>query len=49
MGNKYVGIQMPGGVMLNGQQLKDEASLEISNIEQEIKDEMQMPPVMQVG
>ncbi len=47
--SKYNGIQMPGGVILNGQQIKEEAVQEIEEIEEEIKSEMQEPPSFFVG
>jgi hypothetical protein len=40
---KFSGIQTLGGVMLNGQTLFDEATLEMENLEQELVDDY-MPP-----
>jgi len=41
---KFGGIQLPGGVQLNGQQIYDEAESEITMLEQEMQDKYEVPP-----
>lgn len=40
---KFAGVQLPGGVMLNGQQIFDEAEKEIENLEQEMQSKYELP------
>ena len=46
---KFAGIQMPGGVMLNGQAIYDEAVVEIQKIEEDIQSLNVLPPDILVG
>ena len=46
---KYQGMQLPGGIMINGQQIFDEAVQEITEIEQQIVDTFQEPPNFMIG
>lgn len=46
---KFSGIQMPGGVTLNGDKILDEATAEVKEIEQEIRDQYEAPPMFFVG
>jgi len=46
---KFGGIQLPGGVQLNGQQIYDEAETEIANLEQEMQDKYEVPPEFILG
>ena len=46
---KFEGVQMPGGVTLNGQKIFDEAMDEIKELRQEAQDVWQLPPDMFVG
>lgn len=46
---KFQGMQLPGGVIMNGQQLYDEAIQEIAEIELSIRREMESPPVWLMG
>jgi len=46
---KFEGIQMPGGVTLNGQKIFDEAITEIENLEVEMRDTYTEPPNFMVG
>jgi len=46
---KFEGIQMPGGVTLNGQKIWDEAMAEIDNLENEAQSTYVEPPMFQVG
>jgi hypothetical protein len=45
----YDGIQMPGGVTLNGQKILDAATLEVKEIEAQIRAEYEAPPQFYVG
>ncbi len=46
---KFNNMQLPGGVMMNGQQIYDEAEAEIKELEMKMLDEYSLPPDMQVG
>ena len=41
---KFDGMELPGGVTLNGQQMYDEATEEIRNIEEEMQLKYETPP-----
>lgn len=45
---KYGGVQLPGGVVLNGQQVYDEAQAEILRLEEELHN-LELPPLMMLG
>lgn len=40
---KFEGVQLPGGVTLNGQKIYDEATEEITSLREEVKDTYQLP------
>ena len=46
---KFAGMQLPGGITMNGQQIFDEAVAEIKEVEQMIRDTYQEPPGFLVG
>jgi hypothetical protein len=46
---KFEGIQMPGGVTLNGQKIYDEAVEEIRYLETEMESSYQEPPNFMMG
>ena len=46
---KFDGMQLPGGVTMNGQQIYDEANEEIQKIEEEVQLKYEMPPAFYVG
>jgi hypothetical protein len=46
---KFQGMQLPGGVMMNGQQIYDEADVEIKELEQNIRDTFEEPPQFLLG
>ena len=46
---KFAGIQMPGGVTLDGQQIYNEAVEEIQQIEQEMQLKYELPPQFMIG
>jgi hypothetical protein len=46
---KFGGIQLPGGVTLNGDQIFGEAVQEIATIEEEMQVRYELPPSFMVG
>ena len=46
---KFGGLQLPGGVILNGKEIYDEAVAEIQLLEQQIRDAYEEPPAMMIG
>ena len=46
---KFEGVMLPGGVTLNGRQLYDDASSEIENLRQRIREEYEFPANFYVG
>ena len=46
---KFGGMQLPGGVEINGQQIFDEANEEITTIEEEMQLRYEMPPMDFMG
>lgn len=46
---KFSGMQLPGGIAMNGQQIFDEAVKEIAEAEAEIRNTYEQPPVFLVG
>lgn len=46
---KFAGMQLPGGITMNGQQIFDEATNEIAAAEQEIRNTYEAPPGFLVG
>lgn len=46
---KFQGMQLPGGIMMNGQQIFNEAVQEIAETEQLIRDTYQEPPTFILG
>ena len=46
---KFEGVQMPGGVTLNGQKIFDEAMDEITMLKEEVRNTWELPPDMFVG
>lgn len=46
---KFSGIQMPGGVMLNGKEIYDEATQELEAIEDDVKSTLSMPSEIFMG
>tara|TARA_B100000424_G_C22853334_1_gene454976 strand:- start:15 stop:770 length:756 start_codon:yes stop_codon:yes gene_type:complete len=46
---KFEGMQLPGGVVLNGRQIYDDATGEIETLRQRIRDEQELPPDFFVG
>jgi hypothetical protein len=46
---KFNGVQLPGGITLNGRQLYEDAIRELEDIEQKLKSEYEMPPLDMIG
>ena len=46
---KFNGVQLPGGISLNGRQLYEDAVRELEEIEQKLKSEYEMPPLDMIG
>jgi hypothetical protein len=46
---KFTGIQLPGGVQMNGQSIYDDAVQEIQTLEEEMKLRYEEPPMFMVG
>ena len=46
---KFGGLQLPGGVEINGQQIYDEANDEIKEIEEQMQSRYEMPPLDFMG
>lgn len=46
---KFEGMQLPGGVMLNGRQIFDDANQEIDKIEEDMRLEYELPPDFFMG
>ena len=46
---KFGGMQLPGGITMNGQQIYEEAIQEIKDLEDKIRDTYEEPPQFLVG
>ena len=46
---KFEGVQLPGGVSINGRALYDDALQELEKIEEEAKERFELPPDFIVG
>jgi hypothetical protein len=46
---KFSGVQLPGGITLNGQAIYDEAKQELEELRERVKKEFQLPPDFLVG
>jgi hypothetical protein len=46
---KFQGVQLPGGIMLNGQQIWNEADAQCTALESELRDMYEMPAQFEVG
>jgi hypothetical protein len=46
---KFAGVQLPNGMVANGQQIYDEAEAEIERLKLEIRDTFEAPPQWEVG
>lgn len=46
---KFQGVLLPGGVQLNGRQIYDDGVQEVEKLEQQLKDEYELPPLDLIG
>jgi hypothetical protein len=46
---KFAGMQLPGGITMNGQQIYEEAVTEIKEIEDLIRNTYEEPPQFMIG
>jgi hypothetical protein len=46
---KFNGVQLPGGIQLNGRQIYDDGVMEIKELEQQLKSEYELPPLDLIG
>jgi hypothetical protein len=46
---KFEGMQLPGGVTLNGRQMYDDAAQEIDRLREKVRLEFELPPDFFVG
>jgi hypothetical protein len=46
---KFSGISLPGGVLLNGQQIYDEATAELEKLRERVRKEFELPPDFLIG
>ena len=46
---KFEGMQLPGGVIINGRQLYDDAAQDIERLMERIRLEQELPPDFFVG
>jgi hypothetical protein len=46
---KFQGVLLPGGVQLNGRQLYDDGVAEVEKMEQQLKNEYELPPLDLIG
>ncbi len=46
---KFQGVLLPGGVQLNGRQIYDDGVAEVEKLEQQLKDEYELPPLDLIG
>jgi len=46
---KFQGVMLPGGVQLNGRQIYDDAIREVEELEEELRDTYEIPPLDMIG
>ena len=46
---KFIGVELPGGITLNGQEMYNEATTEIERIENDIQSKYELPHSFFVG
>ena len=47
--SKFQGVQLPGGVTLNGRQIYDDAIVELEKLEEQLHNEYELPPMDMIG
>jgi hypothetical protein len=46
---KFQGVTLPGGVQLNGRQIYEDGLAEIEKLEEQLKNEYELPPIDLIG
>ena len=46
---KFNGVQLPGGIVLNGRQIYEDGLAEIEKLEEQLKNEYELPPIDLIG
>lgn len=46
---KFQGVQLPGGVQLNGRQIYDDGVQEMEKLEQKLRTDYELPPMDLIG
>jgi hypothetical protein len=46
---KYKNFALPGGIIIDAQQIYDEAVMELTQLKQELRDNYEIPPMMRIG
>lgn len=46
---KFNGVQLPGGITLNGRQIYDDAIVELEKLEEQLHNEYELPPMDMIG
>jgi hypothetical protein len=46
---KYGNVQLPGGITLNGEKIYSDAERELEQIEKQLRDEYELPPLGLIG
>ena len=46
---KFNGVQLPGGISLNGRQIYDDAIAELEKLEEQLHNEYELPPMDMIG
>ena len=46
---KYEGLQLPGGITLNGRQIYDDGNVELDKLDEEMQMRYQLPDIFYVG
>ena len=46
---KFQGVQLPGGIQLNGRQIYDDGERELAEIRSKMSSDYEMPPLDMIG
>ena len=46
---KFQGVQLPGGITLNGREIYEDAIQEIDKLEEELHNDYELPPMDMIG
>ena len=47
--NQFQGVQLPGGIQLNGRQIYDDGVAELAEIRSKMSSDYEMPPLDMIG